>query len=186
MEIKLNKSPESPEERKKMIGEIIKEQEMLLAQSIGYIQRMIIQYLLELGYNLNDVEINKQYEIIVSENEKFLTSVDMVVSLEEKVIYAIKCSPASIDSWERFMFAFCRVVEPYQIPFAVVTDGQRGITINILTGQVSEKIQILSKEELMKMMPSLEFIPYNQGKLAKEKRILYAFDAIKCCPTCNL
>lgn len=186
MEIKLHKSPESPEEREKLIGEVIKEQERLFMQNVGYIQRLTIQRLLELGYRLGDMEINKGYEIIVSEREKFVTSVDIVVSIEGKVIYAIKCSPVSIDSWERFMFAFCRVVEQYQIPFGIITDGQRWKTINVLTGEVKELLEIPAKEQLIKMIPSMEFVPYKEEKLPKEKRILYAFDAIKCCPTCNI
>lgn len=185
MEIKFDKSPESPEERKKLIEEVIKEQEKLFMQCVGYIQRLTIQRLLELGYSLSDMEINKGYEVIVSENERFVASVDIVVSIEGKTIYAIKCSPVSIDSWERFMFAFCRVVEQYQIPFGIITNGERWKTINVLTGEVKELLEIPTKEQLIKMMPSMEFIPYHKEKLPKEKRILYAFDAIKC-PTCNL
>jgi len=186
MEIPLNKTPESPEERKELIGNVIRQQEELFAQSIGYIQRLTIQYLIECGYSLNDMELNKGYEVIVSEKEKFVTSVDILLKLKGKVIFAIKCTPASIESWERFMVAFCRVVESYQIPFAMVTDGQEGRIINVLNGEVKESMEIPSKEELIRLLPSLRFISYPSEKLPKERRILYAFDAIKCCPTCNL
>lgn len=182
MEIPLNKSPESPEERKALIGEFIKKQEELFAQSIGYIQRFVMENLIDRGYRLSDIEINKNYEVIVSEAEKFVTFVDILVILDGKTILAIKCTPASIDSWQRFMLAFCRVVESYQIPFAFITDGQEGRLIDILTGEVRETMDIPSKEELIKALPSLKFIPYNEEKLPKERRILYAFDAIKCCP----
>lgn len=183
MEIFLNKAPESPEERKALIGELIKEQEELFAQSVGYIQRLMIEKLIDKGYKLSNIEINKNYEIIVSEKEKFVTSVDILIVLEGKTLMAIKCTPASIDSWQRFMLAFCRVVEPYQIPFAFITDSEEGRLMDILSGEVTETMDIPSKEELLKALPSLKFIPYNEEKLPKERRILYAFDAIKCCPT---
>lgn len=186
MEIPLNKTPETPEERKELIDNIIKQQEEFFAQSIGYIQRLMIEKLIDLGYKFSDIEINKSYEVIVSEKEKFVTSVDILLCLEGKVLYAIKCTPASIESWERFMFAFCRVVEPYQIPFAVVTDGLEGRIIDIITGEVKDSMEIPKKEELLQKLKSLNFIPYPEEKLPKEKRILYAFDAIKCCPTYNL
>lgn len=186
MEIPLNKKPESQEERKKLIGDIVKQQEELFVQSIGYIQRLMIQYLLECGYAPDEIELNKGYEIIISDKEKFVTNVDILIRIEGKVLYAIKCTPASIESWERFMLSFCRVVEPYQIPFAMVTDGEQAILIDVLTGSVKHSMKIPKREELIKMLDSLKFIPYPEEKLPKEKRILYAFDAIKCCPTCNL
>lgn len=182
MEIPLNKIPQTPEERKTLIGEIIKEQEELFAQSSGYIQRMTIEKLLDTGYGLDEIKINKSYEVIVSENEKFITSVDISILIEGKTVMAIKCTPASIDSWQRFMLAFCRVVEPYQIPFAFITDSEEGRLMNILTGEVIETMDIPSKEELMEKLSTVKFIPYEEEKLQKERRILYAFDAIKCCP----
>ncbi len=183
MEIPLNKTPESVEERKELIGNIIKQQEELFAQSIGYIQRLMIEKLIDLGYEFSDIEINNGYEVIVSKKEKFVTSVDILLRLEGKVLYAIKCSPTSIESWERFMFAFCRVVEPYQIPFAMVTDGREGRIIDIIKGEVKDSMEIPKREELLQKLKSLNFVPYPEEKLHREKRILYAFDAIKCCPT---
>lgn len=186
MEILLNKIPESPEERKALIGEFIRKQEELFANSIGYIQRLMIENLIERGYSPNDIEINKNYEVLVSEKEKFITSVDLLLRLNEKTIFAIKCTPTSIDSWQRFMLSFCRVVEPFQIPYAFITDGQEGRIIDILSGEVRETMDIPGKEDLIKLLPSLSFIPYSEEKLPREKRILYAFDAIKCCPTYNI
>ncbi len=183
MEIPLNKAPESPEERQIMIAELIKEQEEKFAHSIGYIQRFMIENLTNKGYTLEDIEINKSYEVEVSENEKFVTSVDLLIKLNDKYVYAIKCTPASIDSWQRFMLAFCRVVESYQIPFAMITDGIEGRLINITSGEVLETMEIPNKEELQNLTSNIDFVPYSKDKLPKEKRILYAFDAIKCCPT---
>ncbi|MCX7988948.1 MAG: hypothetical protein N2647_05865, partial [Thermodesulfovibrio sp.] len=96
MEIPLNKVPESPEERKALIGELIKQQEEFFTQSIGYIQRLVIENLIDKGYRLSEIEINKNYEVIVSEKEKFVTSVDILVILDGKTVLAIKCTPASI------------------------------------------------------------------------------------------
>lgn len=186
MEIPLNKVPESPEERKALIGELIKQQEEFFTQSIGYIQRLVVENLIDKGYRLSEIEINKNYEVIVSEKEKFVTSVDILVILDGKTVLAIKCTPASIDSWQRFMFAFCRVVESYQIPFAFITDSQEGRFIDILSGEIKETIEIPSKNELLRKISTIKFTPYNKEKLPKEKRILYAFDAIKCCPTSSV
>lgn len=186
MDILLNKIPESPEERKALIGEFIRKQEELFANCIGYIQRLVIENLIERGYSPDDMEINKSYEVSVSEREKFSTSVDLIIRINEKAVLAIKCAYASIDSWQRFMLSFCRVVEPFQIPYAFITDGHEGRIIDILSGEVRETMDIPSKEDLIKLFPSLSFIPYSEEKLPREKRILYAFDAIKCCPTYNI
>ncbi|MEN2985828.1 MAG: type I restriction enzyme HsdR N-terminal domain-containing protein [Thermodesulfovibrionaceae bacterium] len=183
MKILLNKTPQSPEERKKIITEVIQKQEEAFIQNIGYIQRIMITYLQQLGYSLNnDMEINKCYEVVISEKEKFYTFVDILIKIEDKIIFAIKCTPASIESWERFMIAFCRVVEPYQIPFAMITDGQKGVVIDVLSREVKETMEIPTKAELLKIFTNLKFISYAPEKIHKEKRILYAFDAIRCCP----
>ncbi len=183
MEIPLGKKPESPQEREILIGEIIKQEEEIFLKNIGYLQRLMIDKLIDKGYVLSDMEINKIYEIIISEEEKFYPSVDLLIRLEDKIIFAIKCTPTSIDSWQRFMLAFCRVVEPYQIPFAFITNGEEGRLIDILSGEVKETSDFPKKELLLKLLPSINFTPYDVNKLPKEKRILYAFDAIKCCPT---
>lgn len=176
----------SLDDSEKLMGEFIKMQEKLFLQMTGYIQKLMIEYLINLGYKLNDIELNKSYEVIISDKEKFITSVDILLILEGKVVYAIKCAPASIDSWERFMLAFCRVVEPYQIPFAMITDGKEGRVIDVLTGKVKETLEIPKKEDLLNTLSSLSFIPCSEEKISKEKRILYAFDAIKCCPIYSL
>ncbi|MCS7215924.1 MAG: hypothetical protein RMI30_00910 [Thermodesulfovibrio sp.] len=186
MEIKLSKIPETPDEREKLIEEIIKDEEEILAKNIGYIQRSIIERLINLGYKLSDLEIKKGYEVVLSDREKFTTSVDILITIEGKSLLAIKCTPASLDSWERFMFAFCRVVEPYQIPFAFITDGKEGRLINILSGKVEETMEIPSKEDFIQALLSMKFIPYYEDRIPKEKRILYAYDAIKCCPTSSV
>ncbi|MCS7164104.1 MAG: hypothetical protein NZ845_03785 [Thermodesulfovibrio sp.] len=182
MEIRLSKIPNSQEERRKLIEEIIKREQELSAKTIGYIQRLMIEKLIDLGYKLSDIYFNKEYEVIVSERERFVTSVDILLVIDGKVLFAIKCTPASIESWERFMFAFCRVVEPYQIPFAFITDSKEGILIDILSGEVKQTMEFPSKDELLRKISYMEFIPYDKERLQKEKRILYAFDAIKCCP----
>ena len=75
-----------------------------------------------------------------------------------------------------------RVLEPYQIPFAVVTDAVDAIALDTLTGKViSEGMDsIPSRNELCELLQKIEFKKLAPDRAEKEKRILLAFDAIKC------
>jgi hypothetical protein len=94
----------------------------------------------------------------------------------------IQCSSGSLEAWERYVTAFARVVKDYQIPYAVVTDGDKARIIDVLTGTlIGESLgQLLNREEALNKMKDFKKVPYPINRLEKEKRIVYAFESIKC------
>ncbi len=110
------------------------------------------------------------------------TAVDYLIKINGKRLMAIKCSPGALESRERHLISFARVVDDYQIPYALVTDGSQARLLDTLTGKlVSEGlISIPEKGQAGEMVETAKFIPYPPERMEKERRILLAFEAIKC------
>jgi hypothetical protein len=87
-----------------------------------------------------------------------------------------------MESWERYVIAFARAVKDYQIPYALVTDGENVRVIDVITGSLlSDSIQrLFTKQDAINKMKDFKKIPYPSNRLEKAKRIIYAFEGIKC------
>ena len=94
----------------------------------------------------------------------------------------IKCSPGALESRDRHLISFARVVDSYQIPFAVVTDGARARVLHTVSGKLlSEGLDsVPDRARADEMSRAMEPVPYPAERMEREKRILLAFDSIKC------
>lgn len=180
--VTLDKSPKSPEERKQLLAKFIEHEAYLDSLEISNIQRKIIEFLLyHKGYQNRDIEVNKIFTIEL-EDESFNTYADLVINLNNKKIIFIKCVSSSIDSWERYSIAFCRAADDFQIPYAIITDGETVKFINIHTAFVLEGgLELIpSRDEGENNIKETTFTPYPEKRKRIEKRIIYAFEGIKC------
>ena len=81
-----------------------------------------------------------------------------------------------------YTISFARVIKDYQIPYAIVTDGENARIFYTLSGSlVRESIDgIFQKQEAVELMNNFKKIPCPAKRFEKEKRIIYAFEGIKC------
>jgi hypothetical protein len=93
---------------------------------------------------------------------------------------AIKCAAASLGSREREILATARLLNEYQIPFAVVSDGKTATVLDTVTGKkVGAGLDgIPSKDEVLKMKDSLKYIPLPKKRLEREKLIFRTYDSM--------
>lgn len=169
-------------DRQKLIEEKIGHAEAKASTGLTLIRQVIRDFLLnEKRYFEEDMEVDKQFEII-QDNSRVLVSVDYILTLGGKRFLVIKCSPGALESRERHIVSFARVVDSYQIPFAVVTDGLHARILSAESGKlVSEGLDsIPSRSQATEILKSAELRPYPAGRMDREKRILLAFEAIKC------
>jgi len=96
----------------------------------------------------------------------------------------IKYGPGSITTRHRPALSASRLVAPYQVPLAVVTNG---VDADILDGSTGKIISngfdtIPSKTELLNLSEKfiLNAIPENRAET--ESRILYAYEVDGSCP----
>jgi hypothetical protein len=144
----------------------------------------MIAYLLreKKGYRPEDVRKGMAFEVTLGQ-EVFWSSADFIVSVEGKMGMIIKCAAGSLDSRERQAVAAARVIASPPVPVAVVADPVNAEVLDVATGKVTGEGfgAIPTKEQLRSIIAEMAMQPLDPKRLEKEKRILLAFDAIKCC-----
>ncbi|NVL90890.1 MAG: type I restriction enzyme HsdR N-terminal domain-containing protein [Desulfobacterales bacterium] len=133
----------------------------------------------EKGYLKDEIEVRRQITLAVA-GKTGTFKVDFVVRLEGKAFMIVVFGPGSLVSRERPVVAAARLVEGYEVPFAVVTNGQAAEVLETKSGRViAEGLEnIPSKAEALQSLPTITFEALPEERLAKERRILYAFEVL--------
>lgn len=136
----------------------------------------------EKGYRADEVRNDVVFEVAL-ENERASSSVDYLVTLDGKKAMIVKCASGSLDSRQRQALAAARVISSPPVPVAVVTDPATAIVLTSAKGDVlGEGFEAIpSREALLGLLSAQPSAPLAPQRLEKEKRILLAFDALKCC-----
>ena len=147
------------------------------------IERLLIE---EKGYSKKDIEVDREFEIVIGE-EINRSKVDLIVSVEEKIFMIIKCARGSLVSREREVLSCARILDTYIIPFAVVTNGEDAEVLDTISGEVIScgLGAIPSKNQALEALGRIEFKRLPEKRIEKEKRIFLAFDAFKCPTECD-
>jgi len=170
------------EDREKLIREKLKEEELIDVIQLRGINQMVWEMLIkEKGFNPEEIEINPEFRLQLSNCEANV-SVDFIINISSVSFMVIRSVSTAIESWERYIVAFARAVKDYQIPYAVITDGENFKIYNVLSGSLlSESIQgLFNRQEALNLMKDFQKIPCPAKRQEKEKRIVYAFEGIKC------
>lgn len=168
-------------ERQKMIEERILKKEREAEITLDTIREIIREFLYLKGYSKEEIETDMVFDIEL-DGEKTPVSLDFIVRIKGRRLMVIKCSPGALDSRQRHIVSFARVVDSYQIPIAVATDGLKALIFDTITGRLIREglDSIPSRREAEEMISVLKFIPFPSEKLEREKRVLLAFEAIRC------
>jgi hypothetical protein len=131
----------------------------------------------ERGYPREDIEVKRRIELDI-EGKKVLSMVDFVVRVKGRSVMIVRYGPGSLVTRERPALASARVLEPYQVPVTVVTNGEDAEVIDTATSEVISTgiASIPSREVLLKRLEDTEFTPVSPGRREAEKRILSAYD----------
>lgn len=172
-------------EREELVRKKVQEEDAREQLATMDARQLVLMFLKEeKGYLDEDIEIDREFIVSVKEGPSPIeeaVSVDYVIRLEGIPYMAIKCSMA-VESRERHMLAFSRVVDSRQIPYSVVTDGLKALIIDTVSGKVTaEGLENLpSRQEALKDMENMELTECPPVKKEGEKRILLAFECASC------
>ena len=165
------------------IREILQE-ELQDGEDLANEARKLIGYLLreKKGYDPGDVRKDLAFEVLLG-SETAWSSADFLVSVDGRTAMIIKCAAGSLDSRERQAVAAARVIASPPLPVAVVADPVTAEVLDVGTGKVTGEGfgAIPTKEQLRSIVAEKAMQQLDPKRLEKEKRILLAFDAIKCC-----
>lgn len=136
------------------------------------------------GYEKKDIEMGQKIETLY--NKQFVTSkISMVVRHQDKRIMIVRYAPGSLVTRERSAIAAARVLdEKYQIPLAIVTNGEDAVLLDTYTGDIlsSGLDGIPEQPQAVIIAETLGFIPFTDDKKKdRELRILNAYDIEVCC-----
>lgn len=172
----------SEEEHQRLIEEKLEKKEAELMKGLALIRQTVYDLLIdEKGYSRSDIEFDKEFEIEL-DGKTFVTAVDYIIRLDNRRLIAVKCSPGSLESRERHLIAFARIVDSCRIPYAVLTEGSYARMLDTLAGRLISEgpDSIPDRSMAVELLKKTEFIPYPLDRLEREKRILLAFEVIKC------
>jgi hypothetical protein len=144
-------------------------------------RQAVAQYLVnEKGYSKDDIEVDVKIELTIA-GEPYRSQVDIVVTVNDSGlrIMALKCAAGSLGSREREIVATARLLEDYQIPFAVVSDGKTAIVLDTVSGKKTGEgmAAIPSKEAAISMLDSYQPISLPADRLEREKLIFRTYDS---------
>ena len=163
----------------KIIG--ILKQEIEDGEDLANQARGAIGYLLleKKGYSREEVEKNVVFEVKL-EKEIAHSSADFIVTVGGKRAMLIKCAAGSLGSRERQAVAAARLLGT---PIAVVADPVTAEVLDTATGEVIGEGfgAIPVRDRIEALLAEKEPKALTPARIEKEKRILLAFDAIKCC-----
>jgi hypothetical protein len=158
------------------------EKELADGEDLASEARKMIGYLLleKKGYAPEDVRKAIAIEVQL-DNETAWSSLDFLVSVDGRKAMVIKCAAGSIDSRERQAVALARVIASLPLPVAVVADPVAAVVLDVASGKVTgESFGAIPTKDQLREIVGKTMQPLDPGRLEREKRILLAFDTIKC------
>jgi hypothetical protein len=172
---------ESAIREKKIIA--ILNQELDDGETLAAAARKTVEYLLleKKGYAREEVRKQVVFDVILGK-ETAHSSVDFLITIEGKKAMVVKCSSGSLSSRERQAVAAARLLDSPPVPVAVVADPVNAEVLDTMTGEVVGEGfgAIPVRDQVLAVLSQKEPKPLSPERIEKEKRILLAFDAIRC------
>lgn len=142
------------------------------------VERFLVE---EKGYAKGDIEVGVPIAFEVA-GETYRSEVDLVVSPDggQTRLIAVKCAAASLGSREREILAAARLLDKFQIPYCLVSDGRRAVLLDTLTGEhVGENWDAVpAKLQAAQQLKHLELKPLPENRREKTRLIFRSYDSL--------
>ena len=158
-------------------GEVLKE-----THDERYRQKVARLLVNQKGYAKADIEPRKAL-VVQAGDKKAVLKVDFVIRLAQRVLMVIQYGPGSLVTRRRPVLAISRLIAAYQVPVAVITNGQDAEIISGPTGEViaTGLDAIPDKQDLTRRTPHTNFQPISKQQAEMESRILYCYEVDDSC-----
>ena len=133
----------------------------------------------EKGFQKGDLEIDAPLEIDIR-GEIYRATVDIVVTLGDRRLMAVKCAAGSIGSREKEILSAAKLLEGYQVPLAVVSDGRTATVLDTCSGKtVGEGLDAIpSRADLADRFDAEDFQPVPENRLEQVKLVFRSYDSM--------
>ncbi len=135
------------------------------------------------GFRRTEIEPRRKLVLEAGERRAVIP-VDFVVHLEGRAVMLIRFGPGSLVSRERPALAVARLIAPYQVPIAVVTNGEDAEIIEGGSGRVIGRglDAIPARAELAAALDQFGWPPIAPERARMEARIAFCYDVDDACP----
>ena len=143
-------------------------------------RQAVEQYLVEeKGYTKQDIQVSVPIQMQIRD-QSYRSQVDLVVVLDGRRLMVVKCAPGSLGSREREIVSTARLLDVYQIPLALVSDGKSAILLEVASGQkIGEGMAAIpSRRELMRQFKEVSLQPLSGERREREKLIFRSYDSM--------
>jgi hypothetical protein len=147
-------------------------------------RQKIARYLVE-QKGFAKAAIRRNQELLVRAGEKrAIIRIALVIRSDDLTVLVINYGPGSLVTRLRPTLALSRLVEPYQVPFAAVTNGEEVNLLDVQTGKVRAVgfKALPSRKEVFDYLNSHELVPLTDKAVAMESRIAFAYEVDGSCP----
>ena len=131
------------------------------------------------GYLKEDIKVDVDIAVTVA-GELYRSQVDLAVGADggKTRFMVIKCVAGSLGSREREIVAAARLLDEYQVPCAVVSDGQTATLLDTLTGKkIGEGLEAIPpKAEALTRLQSYTPVGFPEERREREKLIFRTYD----------
>ena len=142
-----------------------------------YRQKLARHLVEQCGYDKKDLTPRFQLKVSACDRQAVIP-IDFLVTLSGKVGMLIKYGPGSLVTRHKPAIAAARIICPYQIPVAVVTNGEDAHRLNSISGALTGEgfESIPSKDHLAQLLENHDFraVPIKMVEMAH--KIIYAFE----------
>ncbi|CAN2039019.1 Type I restriction enzyme HsdR N-terminal domain-containing protein [Candidatus Magnetomoraceae bacterium gMMP-15] len=140
------------------------------------VERFLVE---EKEYPKDSIEVDVDLDLIINE-EAYHSQLDLVVTVDNKRFMLIKCAAGSLGSREREAIAAARLLESYQMPFSVVSDGKTAILRDTVSGKKKgEGLNIIpSYKEAIEILNNIKLIPFPEKRMEREKLVFRTYDSM--------
>jgi hypothetical protein len=143
-------------------------------------RQVVERFLVEAkGYLKEDIQVDVDIAITVA-GEPYHSQVDLVVSADggQTRFMVIKCAAGSLASREREIVAAARLLDEYQVPCAVVSDGRTATVLDTVTGKkTGEGLDAIPpKQQAIAWLDSHSPVVFPGDRKEREKLIFRTYD----------
>ncbi len=131
------------------------------------------------GFHREDLEIDAPLEIDIN-GEAYHATLDIVVHLDERRLIALKCAAGSLGSREKEILSAARLLDSYQVPLSVVSDGKTALVLDTRSGKTlgQDLDAIPSREDLRSRFEENDFQPVPENRLEQVKLVFRSYDSM--------
>lgn len=135
------------------------------------------------GYALTEIRPRNALTVSAGSRKGRLW-VDFLITLDARAAMVIKYGPGSLVTRHRPTLAISRLLAPYQIPVAVVTNGESADILDGTSGRLTASGfgRIPSRDGLATQLAASDVTPISPSRAEMEARIVYAYEIDGGCP----